>query len=470
MAFHLTTRFKDLPVVLGRLRRSYKRACCALCGLTVIAALLSLLAAFVVLDYFFHLPQAACWTVFFIGVAAIIVGTVLIIRFVTKRISDASMAVRVENTVPGIRNRLINAVQLGSDAPEGSVMAARLLHELPFDSTRISLSRIVPARKLRNTALWATLALGLLAFIAGMAPQAAQRSVSRALLPMRAVAPYAKTHIDEVLPGNVSIESGTSVRISALVSGAIPNTANARLVTSGGKERQISLTKTSDTDGRGNAVRFSADTVEIYEAQRYRVQAGDTRSEWFAVSLKSAPKLLAWEAAVTPPSSIGRKAYKLTHEATETAVPAGALVSFSGTCDLPLKQASVSQGETLLARNVPAPQENKKVFTLRFRVRNGGAIQLSLKAANGLDAFKRLPFSVILDKPPSIAIRNAQREHRTTRRAEIALLFTATDDRGIQRVTLERVRTRVLTRLKNLAPQGHRRSVSAGVLHYRLQR
>lgn len=429
----------ELTAIRERLRRlqwSYRLRRGGLVLLTTAAGFLALWTLFVVGDLALQLPDAACWIAWFAAFTGVCAGIVLFGKRVSGKISDSGMAVLVEHAMPGIRNRLVNAVQLGERLKDSPQFLEQILQEenLPLDAVRPR--DLLPARAFTylTAALSGTAVIVLFCFVAS--PAGTIRSTARLFAPMAGVAPYTRTQILTVEPKDASVLRGDSLDIAIAISGDVPEHAYVQWDRGERHHHRKPLMPAETEDVRPGIRRLDASLESIFYPSRYRVVAGDARSQWFSISVIAPPGLLEWEAHVIPPSYVQRESFRLDKTAELLEIPVGSKVEVRGRASAPLSHVQVVQGSTVLAQTASA---GRATFAAAFTIGGNGRVHLKLAGDSGLESEETLPFVILLDQPPRVSIVAPERHVSAGMDSQVPVRFEAEDDYGITASGLERI-------------------------------
>lgn len=273
------------------------------------------------------------------GVALAALGRWVIVRRLEDR-RDDFFAALVEQHNPTLRNRLINALQLGRGDQRGH--SADLIDAIIEDASRatadLEMERSLDPRPLRRAGLYLGAAVLLLLGYAMVSPAKFSNGAQRVLLPLAAIPPYTHTRIPDanVLPGDTSVAENDALRIEATVEGVVPSSAN--LVLDFGTRRE---SRSMQPDPNAPE-RFRAEISALTESFRYQIEAGDGRSRSFAVEVVARPRIESLTLTVQPPSYTQRSAQtkQASGEIDIFALP-GSKISLEITTNRPLDQAQL---------------------------------------------------------------------------------------------------------------------------------
>ena len=413
---------------LRRLGRERAQELLALAVLWLLLPLVSLVLMLALADVLFKMTAAWRWLAFGGIVASLIAVVVWLVRFSRHRLSLQALAVLVEKAQPTADNHIINAVQFYEQGNVQADFIERLLEEPGVRLEQIEARQLYPARSRQwlKRAYPVALLLWLIPFLC--APAGMATSLGRIFLPFAGIRPHSRTVIVEVTPGDLSVKRGQEVEIVAQLAGDIPSKATLQLEDE--TEPPVTLEMAS-----GENASFSAKTSALYATTRYRVLAGDASSEWHRLRIAPVPGLVRWEAAVAPPPHTGRKNYLVKHDQEVMEVMPGSTMIFAGLATMRLASIAILQGDKELA----VKELNSKEFSVKANLVSDAPVSIKLLSAEEVEAVQPVPLTFTLDAPPAIALVDTPLNSKVERGSEVAIAFSAKDDFGVAKVTLERI-------------------------------
>ncbi|MFM2171653.1 MAG: hypothetical protein RI957_1882, partial [Verrucomicrobiota bacterium] len=153
---------------------------------------------------------------------------------------------------------------------------------------------------------------------------------TRIFNPWSTVAYPTKTRI-EIKDRALILKEGDAAKIEVVISGSVPDRAELELVTGQGKPKDITLEVRDD-----KAVYSIASAARDF---RYRIKAGDARSDWNQVRVIPAPRIARAELLLRYPDY--QKRPEETVEAMTLTVPEGTQVTWKLTLDQPIQEAQL---------------------------------------------------------------------------------------------------------------------------------
>ena len=224
----------------------------------------------------------------------------LVVRRVLEDRRDDFFAALAERRHPELRNRLINALQLGRGNQQGFSpdLIAAIVRDASAAVADMELGDSLERRTLKRAAFAAGVALLVLGSYAVASWKPFTNGAARVLMPWANIDPFTRTQIvaSSVKPGNARVPEGGSITIEAKAAGIIPTTAELHL---------------SHDDGRRSKITMKSDPLspEVFRASipagdsfRYRIAAGDGRSAEYRLEVVRRPQIEAITAKLTPPA------------------------------------------------------------------------------------------------------------------------------------------------------------------------
>jgi len=393
------------------------------------AGSLFFLMVFLLCDTQFHVGAVGRWLGFMLTTFSLLAGVVLALPALFKKISDASIARRIERSCAGSHNVLINAVQFDSELAAGSSLRAALFEEMEDPFQQVRWREVFDLRLLKRLAL--TLAgIALLITLWGVVrPAHFVNSAKRMFLPASNIAPLTRTQILQITPGDVQIVHGGGAVLKATLGGDIPGAAWVNFRPAGSGWQKVLL------DHDTGQPDFAYEWKNVVQPIEYYVEAGDVRSATYTVSVRPRTALQSRSAEITPP------AYTKLAKAT--------VKNFTSLQDIiPGSRIAVTLGFNAAVNELRATSDKDEKFSVKKldgthwqiegRVTGTQIVKLAYRDAAARDDEEPLQITVKPVEPPKINITNPQEgsEIVTTRSAALPVQFTASDTFGLASVAL----------------------------------
>lgn len=345
-----------------------------------------------------------------------------------RKLTPVAVAALLSRLFPQHGDALLNALLLQQRGGVAADMVQAVLREnrQPLAQLRAS-SLYSPLYRRWGARLAAGVAgLWLLALLAGGG--GLLTGSVRILLPFSQQTAYTATRIDAVSPGACQLKRGDKLAVEAHVSGQFPEEVRLVLDQPGAPRFQQVLEAAAGTAA------YAGSSPAAFADFRYRLEAGDAVSRWYAVEVVSPPALSGWEARIVPPAAAGLVPYTLLAGGQEQTVPEGAQVTFRGTSSQELRSAELWLDDARLAAGTLASSQN---FALSFVMPVTGRLELRLRGA--ASSALPMPLQAVADRPPKISLVDTPLQLMAQPGEPLAVGFRAEDDYGVARVGLERV-------------------------------
>ena len=242
------------------------------------------------------------YTVLTVAIAVILVGWTAS-QCLRKRPKEWS-ARFIEEKNPQLRNNLINSLQLYpqvSDADKpgiSSSMVLALLRVTRNQLQKIQIKDLINKDRIKAEArLFGLLLVPVVALVL-FNPSSVGDTFSLLVHPLRDIPP-SETFID-VSPKGTRTVRGSSVRIEAKASGAIPKTMD--LILSTGKSENQTEKLYMDNLGEG---KFTATIQDVQKSLQYRAAVGSFTSPWYAIEAVESPTIGNIKPTLYPPHYTG---------------------------------------------------------------------------------------------------------------------------------------------------------------------
>ena len=251
---------------------------------------------FLLCDTQFHFGAVGRWTGFLLTFSPLLGGIALALPALLARITDASMARRIERSCPGSRNVLINAVQFDEELAAGSAVRAALFEEMHDPFPQVQWREVFNLPLLKKLALTLSVICFAISLLAIARPGHFINSALRIFLPASPIEPLTRTRILALMPGDTMVAHGDGVNLTVTLGGEIPKAAWVSFCQDGSTWQRMLL----DRDvGRPE---YSFAWKEVREPVEYYVEAGDVRSVTHRISVQPRTVIKTRSAEIQPPA------------------------------------------------------------------------------------------------------------------------------------------------------------------------
>ena len=419
-------------------RRVWKRTLfwtgCAI----AIVGLIAILAGAAIIDLLMPLPTSVriALLVGVIGAAGYLLYRYLI-QPLRVKLTPHDVALNVERKHRDLEDRLVSALQFGETETEDPIKS-HLLQRLVTDAVErtegINFKATVDKSKKRKHIGIAVAALAGCALLALIFPAELNTSLNRLLSPWVKTEPVFTTKLT-VQPGNARILRGRSLAINLEVTGKAAD--KARLVYTKGDPTVEAEPQRQEIDMmriEGEKRKFGYEIFNINENMEYHVAANETESERYTVEVFDMPKLTAIEIAYTYPEYTQLKPIIQQGEGNIRAV-AGSQAEVRITTNKAIQSATL----TVDAQDsTPMLISDGRTLTTTLDVLNDGKYTVKLLCVDGFNNQTPIEYTItaIPDESPEIVIKEPGRDTKATKLEEVRVLAEATDDYGVENMTL----------------------------------
>jgi hypothetical protein len=419
--------------------------------LLTVAGALVVLALLVAVDNLFHPGAAGRYALACVLWGGLICAVLsLIVRRVLEDRRDDFFASLVEGRHPQMRNKLINALQLGRDHTPG--FSASLIEAIVKDADRglvdTEVGESVDRKPTRNAALFALVGVLLVSgYAVAMTPRFFN-GLARVLLPMSDIAPYTRTRLpaEAVEPGSTRVAEGKALPITVRAQGDVPESARIFRRTGKGSWQVNEMDALQD-----GVFRFNANQVN--GAFEYYITAGDATSPTFQVEVIRPPQVAKLAIVYTYPAYTGLPPRRIEGGDGEINGIAGTTVRLELTASKPLSSAEIEttketiafdrEGDLFVATFALWADKAKATDDVAGRrlLVAPTRYKILLADTEGYKNFsddedkkKLLSRSILLrpDAPPEVVLRSADERRNVKADSVLPLDIEATDDFGVK--------------------------------------
>ena len=407
------------------------------CAIAVVG-LIAILAGAAIVDLLMPLPSRVR-----IALLIGIIGTIgyLLYRYLIQplrvKLTPHDVALNVERKHQDLEDRLVSALQFGEAETEDPIQS-HLLQRLVTDAVErtedIDFKATVDKSKKRKHVGIAVAALAGCALLALIFPTELNISLNRLLSPWEKTEPVFTTKLT-VDPGNARILRGRSLAINLDVTGKAAD--KARLVYTKGDPAADTEPQRQEIDMvriEGEKRKFGYELFNINENMEYYVTANEVESEHYTVEVFDMPKLTAVEVAYIYPEYTKLKPIIQQGDGNIRAV-AGSQAEVRITTNKAIESATLT-----VEAQEPTPMAifNGRTLTTTLDVLNDGKYTVKLLCVDGFNNQTPIEYTITAtpDEPPEIVIKEPGRDIKATKLEEVKVLAEATDDYGVENMTL----------------------------------
>ena len=347
------------------------------------------------------------------------------IKPLRRQVSDASVALYLEEHEPNLTSIILSAVDAGqSGAKDLSPQLVSRLVEQSLDACqRVNYGHGVEQQKLRQAAFKPGLALALILALFIFPADFLRSGLPVLLMPWADAGEYSPYRL-ELSPGNIEIARGSDQLVSARVIGF--EVEQASLFTSdddGASWRPITMTSGAE------AGLYESFLFDLNANVDYFVKAAGLQSETFRIEVADIPAI----------SDISLRYHFPAYTMLEpkTTQGSGDIAALRGTrVEVQIKPTiAIPGGELVLedGETIDLVKHDEESWVADITIDKNSSYRVALQRASGKlgDASPEFRISALDDKHPSISIRSPGRDVKVSVIEEAMMKIRAQDDQGI---------------------------------------
>ena len=357
---------------------------------------------------------------------------------VLKTQDDESVARRVGNYFPSLRDRLLNALQLAARSRANAQyyspeLTAKALEDLSINIASVDFTACVDVRPVPRSARWFALSVMVTLAVFLVFPGSTGDAVYRLIHFRKEFVPPPRV-LFEVSPGSREIIKGQDVYITVRV---VPGTRAFRKL-----PPDLVLAKRTEGQGAPDEYSLRPDSSGLYRmtmpavrfTTEYFARYAGVESKHYMLTVLDRPIIRSFRVRLEPPSYTRLPSQLQDEFAGDVSAVEGTRVFVSGFSSKPLIHASLSFADsTHITMDVRATH-----FTGGFAVRANAEYQLVVMDAESLvnNDPVRYQVRVVPDVPPTVSILEPGRNIDLTGDKQLALLIQGKDDFGFSSLRL----------------------------------
>jgi collagen type III alpha len=379
--------------------------------------------------------------VYLAGAAVYLLFTV--VRPLTWRVNPYFAARRLEETLPGSRNHVINWIDLhGEKVP--SVLKSALGQRAAKDLAKTDVDNAISTRRALSAGGTAGLLFVMfiaLFFLFGPRPFAS--------LFGRLFAPFglngriaSRTEVDVVRPRSTTVTIGNAVTIVALVGGRVPDARadDAPCLLYRHDESEPYRKRFLQADDSNQEWATTISPIDVGDGFSYKVAAGDAATEEFHIGVRAAPLISEFKATYHYRPYTGKAAQTRTSRKLEDL--RGTEVEINALTNRTIKDGRLEfdgdDGVGAVLRSEPVANEPQQ---LRFRIvlDRAGKYRIRFTSTDGeayIDSTAH-EIAVFPDHPPQVRLIEPGKDVVLPANGQLELKGEASDDFGIGSLTLQ---------------------------------
>ena len=394
---------------------------------------LAVFIAFSGLEMLIHFGWVTRLLMLLVGIGAIVAAAVwFIFRPILSRPTDEEVALRIETSIQGVHNGLINALRLSKDRQVQSVgMLEGAMHEIAANIQRLDFN---PAIKTQRRLIFglssAGLTIVLIAFIA-LFPARLKNALARLANPTADIPALGQVAIKKVEPGDTTIMSGSDLKVTLTIERTTNATVEAALYysQSAGKESAVPMSPQGDDA-------FEYEIPDVRVDVGYHVRVGGSESKRYKATVVEPPLVTKIDLKYDYPSYTGLPAATMENTDGNIEAVKGSTVTLVAATSKKIKEGNVqfNSGEQL---NLSVGVDGTS-GTARFVVQKDGSYRIFVTDEQGNTNRDPVPHTIkaTADDPPLVKVLEPGKDTTVPLDGKLKFITRASDDFGVASMKL----------------------------------
>ena len=438
--------YNHLRSEVDKLRLKSRFLICLNSLLLWLASLLVLVILWFVFGGILHLPRLLRGTLMIIWSICILWSFyAFFLKTLIKKLSIEQMAFRIEQYNPELQDRLISSLQLWRKMPENKYKYSENLLRMVVEEARMLFDRIDKSkvlsddvRKLRRSGFAFIISLVPVVALIAFFPMTFNRSLNAFTHPFQSDQLLTSVEISKVIPGDVTIQPGEGVEITAEVKGSATGDALLHFK-SENAEWQTTTLKRLDSSLIGNSS-YSTNLSNMRQSTEYYVSLMNAESSKYMIKVAQRPVVSNIQIELYYPKYIGMNPQSLAPNVGDISAPVGtkAIVRAETNKDIASAFIVFNDSSELTDKRTRMDVRKAKMLDGSFLINRNGMYYVSVLDVDGLTNSDPVRYSInaIPDQPPKVNIVNPGKNITLGQDMAIPLQVDVMDDHGIANVKL----------------------------------
>ena len=413
-------QYSELSRLLARVGNRW-RAVAALRAWTLAAVAASLVFAAALVTQRLVAPDGVALVVLWLVAAAVaLAGVVAMIAPLRRAPGDRQVARFIEECCPELEDALVTAIAERGVREPGPMVQA-VVGDAVRRTRALDLDRIVSMRALRRVAMRAGAATTVL-LILGVFSFGPMERAARVF----ALYLFPESLVVDVMPGDVKLRAGQSLRIVAKLTGGVPGLVPVLRTEEGGGFRETRMEP--DADG------FALSFADVDEGFEYSVTAAGTTTRDYTVTVIRPPRVEQIDLRYEYPKVFGMEP-RQEEDGGDIYGPAGTVVRLAVHADKPVTRGRADAGGRQANR---AHRRRATSLEGELTIVDDGSYRVALSDADGLNNPGETEYFIrtLEDRPPDVRIIRPASDRKVTPIEEVTIEARADDDFGIAALDL----------------------------------
>ncbi len=411
-----------------------------------LSIILILILLWFVLGGILHLPRLfRLILVILFSLGVLYSAYLFFIRALVDRISAERMAFRIEQHYPQFQDRLIASMQLWNMIYENKYKYSENLIRMIIEEARAIFGEIDRRKvllndiqRLKNSVLIMLICLIPIILIVILFPSIFSHSLFAFANPLLDDDLINNPEISNVVPGNTTIEPGSSVEITAEIKGLLREDVILNVDFEDDKSQKIVLTQ-KNSSLMGNRC-YYGDLNNIRMSLDYYISIGNVRSEKYHIKVAQRPAIVNLQVDLYYPKYTGMGTQSLSPNYGDISAPVGTKVVMKADTNKDIANASIA----FIYPNSESEVKNKidiyrsRTLNGSFMVKQSGIYYINITDVDGLTNIDPIKYTInaIPDQPPKVRLIDLEKNITLGGDMKIPLQIEVDDDYGITSLRL----------------------------------
>jgi hypothetical protein len=365
----------------------------------------------------------------------------VLVRYVffpmARPITDEMVARHLEEARPDLDNRIINAVLLDGEQFDDSLADRMVTSQLERTAQQVRTAGADQAEDTRGLLRYGPAAVVVTVVLATcwmLSPERIGLAWKRFVSPYARVARETLVHL-RVEPGDTTCLQGSTLKVEAIVSGALPDSATIHWLADGGRKGSDQMPFV----GSGFAYEFT----NVQKGFTYRVEAGDAESEQYTVTICSRPAVERLVLTYIYPDYTALDPRSEISSTGDIRVPPGTGVRFAVTPDRPVRTGRLTvtyppteDDSQAVTASLDLEAGEDGVFGGKLKVSSDATYKIVLTDSDGVSNVPILRRIEAADGAPRVSLAEPAKDVSVPPDGSVHLVAAAEDDFNLRELQL----------------------------------
>lgn len=370
---------------------------------------------------------------------------IFIVKALISKISVDRMAFRIEQHYPQFQDRLIASMQLWNMLSENKYGYSESLIKMTIEEARAIFEEVDrrkillnDLKKLKNSVLIMFFCLMPVIFVTGFFPSMVSNSLFAFANPLLDDNLLSNVEIFNVAPGNITIEPGSNIEITAEIKGLLKEDVMLNVDFEDDKSQKMVLTQ-KDSSLMGSK-HYYGSLNNIRKSLNYYISVGEVESTKYHIKVTEKPVIVNLQVDLYYPKYTGIGTQSLSPNYGDISAPVGTKVVIKAETNKNIASASIA----FIYPNSESEVKNRldiyrsRTLNGNFIIKQSGTYYINIIDVDGLTNSGPIRYSInaIQDQPPKIRLIDLEKNITLGGDMKIPLQIEVDDDHGVTGIKL----------------------------------